>query len=215
VNDYTLPIVALTRGNKVATRLRQHFGELSIESAWRPFFAVSTNLSTCTPHVHKTGPVWRALRASSALPGILPPMIENGDVLVDGAIMNNFPIDIMRNLRRGPVVGVDMQADDRFSSDIGEFEAMSLYRMIRKRADMPVNVFSVISRTATASSLIHSQQSRVLADLLIEPEVRHIGLLNWRSLADTAESAYQSTRQLIDEQQISYASLMEAAAPPG
>lgn len=213
VNDYTIPIISLTRGNKVATRLRHHFGEMAIESAWRPFFAVSTNLSTCQPHVHTTGPVWRALRATSALPGILPPMIENEDVLVDGAIMNNFPIDVMRNFRRGPVIGVDMQSDARFASGVGEFETMSTLRLIRGRSQHPVNVFSVISRTATASGLIHSQYCRTLADIVFDPEVRHVGLLHWHSLVETAETAYISTKAQIEANEITYASLMAASAP--
>ncbi len=214
VNDYTIPIISLTRGNKVATRLRHHFGELAIESAWRPFFAVSTNLSTCKPHIHDSGLVWRALRATSALPGILPPMVENGDVLVDGAIMNNFPVDIMRNLRRGPVVGVDMQPDARFASDVGEFEMMSTLRLIRDRSNHPVNVFSVISRTATASSLTHGKYCRTLADVVIDPEVRHVGLLHWRSLVQTAESAYLSTKLQIETEGLSYAGLLERADSP-
>jgi NTE family protein len=215
VDDYTLPLIALTRGQKVATRLRHHFGDLTIESAWRPFFAVSTNLSTCRPHVHDRGPVWRALRATSALPGILPPMVESGEVLVDGAIMNNFPVDVMRNLRRGPVIGVAMPSDDEFASRVGEFEAMSAFRRFRERSSHPVNVFSVISRTATASSLTHGRVCRGLADLLIDPDVREVGLLSWRELEKTAEAAYAFTRAEIEARGISYAALLESAAPPG
>ena len=215
VNDYTLPIIALTRGNKVALRLRHHFGDLAIESAWRPFFAVSTNLSTCAPYVHDRGPVWRALRATSALPGILPPMVEDGQVLVDGAIMNNFPVDVMRDRRRGPVIGVAMPSDDQFASDVGEFEAMSTYRRFVDRSSHPVNVFSVISRTATASSLTHGLHCRSLADWIVDPEVREVGLLNWRSLQATADAAYAYTRARIESEGISYSSLLETAAPPG
>lgn len=213
VNDYTLPIIALTRGNKVATRLRHHFGEMAIESTWRPFFAVSTNLSTCKPFVHDRGPVWRALRATSALPGILPPMVENGDVLVDGAIMNNFPVNVMRDRRRGPVIGVDMPSDDRFASEVSDFETMSTYRRFRDRGQHKVNVFSVISRTATASSLTQGQVCRTLADLVIDPEVREVGLLNWKSLTQTADAAYLFTKAQIEASEISYASLLEASAP--
>jgi NTE family protein len=215
VNDYTVPIIALTRGQKVATRLRHHFGDLTIESAWRPFFAVSTNLSTCQPHIHRSGPFWRALRATSALPGVLPPMVEGGEVLVDGAIMNNFPVDVMRDQRRGCVIGVDMQADERFASPVGEFEAMNALRRLRGRSEHPVNVFSVISRTATASSLTHGLHCRTLADLVIDPEVRGVGLLDWRSLVDTADAAYHFTKAQIEAQGVTYASLLAAAAPPG
>ena len=215
VNDYTVPIVALTRGNKVATRLRQHFGSLAIESTWRPFFAVSTNLSTCAAHVHRHGLVWRALRASSALPGMLPPMVEGGEILVDGAIMNNFPVDIMQDMRRGPVIGVDMPADNAFTSAVGDFEAMSAYRRLRSRGLHPVNMFAVMSRTATASSLTHAARCRARADLVFDPEVRDVGLLHWHSLAATAEAAYRTTMAQIEAQRVSYASLLTSAAPPG
>ena len=142
-------------------------------------------------------------------------MVEGGNVLVDGAIMNNFPVDVMRDLRRGTVVGVDMPADERFASEIGEFEAMSTYRLFRGRSLHPVNVFSVISRTATASSLVHGQHCRTLADLLIDPEVREVGLLHWRSLVRTADAAYAFTQAKIAAEGISYASLLAASAPPG
>jgi NTE family protein len=215
VNDYTVPIIALTRGNKVATRLRQHFGQMTIESTWRPFFAVSTNLTTCQAHVHDHGPVWRALRATSALPGILPPMIENGEVLVDGAVMNNFPVDIMQDLQRGPVIGVDMPSDNEFTSLIKDFEAMNVYHRLRHRRRHPVNVFSVISRTATASSLPHTLRARKLADYIIDPEVREVGLLHWHAMKTTADAAYAYTMARLEADNVSYASLLQASAPPG
>jgi NTE family protein len=215
VNDYTLPIIALVRGQKVAKRLRHHFGELTMESTWRPFFAVSTNLTTCLAHVHDSGPIWRALRATSALPGILPPMIENGEILVDGAVMNNFPVDIMQFRRRGPVIGVDMPTDHGFVSTIGDFEELSAYHRFQGRRTHPVNVFSVISRTATASSLNHTLRARELADLVIAPDVRHVGLLHWHALRSTADAAYASTMAQLEAGEISYASLLRDAAPPG
>ena len=78
-----------------------------------------------------------------------------------------------------------------------------------------MNVFSVISRTATASSLTHGQYCRSLADLVIDPEVRHVGLLHWRSLVQTAEGAYQSTRAQIEAEGLTYARLLERSETPG
>ncbi|MGM9451259.1 patatin-like phospholipase family protein, partial [Klebsiella sp. K47] len=49
-----------------------------------------------------------ALRASISIPGVMPPVVMNGQVLVDGAVLRNFPSDLMRRLNSGPVVGVDV-----------------------------------------------------------------------------------------------------------
>src|SRR5690606_28931313 len=80
VRDYTLPLVSIVRGRLVARRLQSAFGEIDIEHMWRPFFCVSSDLTLGRPRVHRAGRLWRALRASSALPGILPPVIADGHV---------------------------------------------------------------------------------------------------------------------------------------
>jgi len=77
LSDYTLPLVAIVRGRKVSRLLREHFGEALIEECWRPFFCTSLNLTAGSAKVHRAGPLWRALRASIAIPGVLPPVIEN------------------------------------------------------------------------------------------------------------------------------------------
>src|SRR6185437_11784538 len=102
LDDYAVPLVALTRGRKVTERLREHFGEARIEDLWRPYFSVAANLTTGGTTVQRSGVLWRAVRASIAIPGLLPPLVEGGEVLVDGAVMNNLPSDIMSAMRRGP-----------------------------------------------------------------------------------------------------------------
>ena len=86
LNDYTLPLVALTRGGKVDARLARHFGDVRIEDLWTPFFCVSSNLTTGTASYHRSGRLSTALRASVAIPGLLPPVLSEEGVLADGAI---------------------------------------------------------------------------------------------------------------------------------
>jgi NTE family protein len=66
LNDYALPLVALTRGRKVTKLLRDHFGDHRIEDLWFPCFTVSSNLTTGTAELQRRGPLWRALRAKAA-----------------------------------------------------------------------------------------------------------------------------------------------------
>lgn len=72
LGDYTLPFHALTRGAKVDAELAARFGDARAEDLWRQFFCVSSNLTTGTATVHWAGPLDRAIRASIAIPGLLP-----------------------------------------------------------------------------------------------------------------------------------------------
>src|SRR5206468_2385495 len=83
--DIAFPILAMTRGNKVSERLFEHFGGAEIADLWLPYFCLSANLTTGAYHMHKRGLVWKALRASVALPGVMPPATDGDNVLVDGA----------------------------------------------------------------------------------------------------------------------------------
>jgi NTE family protein len=113
LGDYVLPVVGLVRGRRVEDRLREHFGEALIEDLGIPFFAISTDLVAGDVRVHRGGSLRKALRASISLPGILPPVIDGDQgLLVDGAVLKNFPVDILRDLHRGPIIGVDVARRD-------------------------------------------------------------------------------------------------------
>jgi lysophospholipid hydrolase len=74
-------------------------GPQEIEDLWLPFFCVSTNLSANDVEVHQVGSLWKYVRASMSIVGMLPPVINtNGDMLVDGGYLNNIPVDIMHSL---------------------------------------------------------------------------------------------------------------------
>ena len=71
---------------------------------------MSTNLTRGEVMVHRTGPAWFGLRASFSIPGVFPPMrTAEGDLLVDGGVLDNMPVGIMRRLFNGvTVVAVDV-----------------------------------------------------------------------------------------------------------
>jgi NTE family protein len=95
-SDYTFPLVSLVSGRKVGRLLRREFGAACIEDSRLPFFCVSTNLTRGQAAVHRQGELWLWLRASVAIPGVLPPVIADNQVYVDGATINNLPVDVMR-----------------------------------------------------------------------------------------------------------------------
>ena len=113
--DYTLPLVALHGGAKGNGLMRGMFGDARIEDLWRDFFCVSTNLSTAELRVAHDGPMWRWVRASCSAPGMAPPVVEDGHLLVDGGILDNLPV---RTMRMTTGVGVTIASDAGAAIDI-------------------------------------------------------------------------------------------------
>ena len=59
--------------------------------------------------VHKRGPLWKYVRASMTLVNFLPPIYDNGELLVDGGYVNNLPADVMSSLGVNTIIGVDVE----------------------------------------------------------------------------------------------------------
>ncbi len=104
--DATLPVVALSSGKRINGRIQDAFGDddLRLEDLWIPTLIVSANLTTAAAHEHLTGPAWRAVRASVAIPGVFPPMSEPAGLLVDGGLVDNLPVARLRAHHQGVTV---------------------------------------------------------------------------------------------------------------
>lgn len=48
--------------------------------------------------MHVEGALWKLVRASMTIVGLVPPVFENGELLIDGGYLNNMPVDVMRGL---------------------------------------------------------------------------------------------------------------------
>ncbi|HEX6840777.1 MAG TPA: patatin-like phospholipase family protein [Stellaceae bacterium] len=194
LDDYALPLVALTRGRKVTQRLREHFGDARVEDLWRPYFAVATNLTTGAISVQRSGVLWRALRASIAIPGLLPPLVEGREVLVDGAVMNNLPSDIMSAMRRGPVIGVDVTRYQSLTAKEGNGHWSLRHLVAGADYDGP-GIVSLLLRAGTMGGDAQTMLSRAHADVLLEPPLQHVSIRDWRDFDRTIEAGYRYTME--------------------
>ncbi len=192
LGDYVLPVVSLSAGKRVADRLEEHFGNALIEDLRTPFFAVSTNLMSGKSHVHRSGRLRDALRATIALPGILPPIVTGPDsLLVDGAVLNNFPVDVMREAHRGSIIGVDVS--QRSGLDINDYinppKFLSWVALRGLQAAPPIA--SLLIRAATIT--VDPWRGREATDLLITPEMPDIDLRDWKKYDDAIAAGYEAT----------------------
>jgi NTE family protein len=199
LDDMALPLLAMTHGVKVSERLARHFGETQIADLWLPFFCCSSNLTTGAYQLHRRGLLRQALRASISLPGLLPPATDGPNVLVDGAVMKNFPADIMRAAMLGPIVGVDVTtARSITAQDVAR--PSSVWRWIRSgqwRNGPPI--VSLLMRTATVSTGRDLAAAREATDVLIQPDVARIEIRDWRAYDEAVEAGYRAAEAALDQ----------------
>ncbi len=181
VNDYTFPLVALTRGRKVSRLMAQEFGEVLIEDLPLPYFCVTANLATGRIVEHRSGRLWEALRAAVAIPGVMPPIFRRDDILVDGATISNFPVDLMQNHSPGLVIGCDVGADRVHTG---------------KRR---LNIFQILVYSGLVNSAASAAAQRALADVLLKPPLVNVDLLNWQAFDRAIEAGYTYARHVLDE----------------
>ena len=191
VDDIAFPMLAMTHGHKVRDRLAEHFGDVEIGDLDLPFFCVSADLTEGAPYVHDKGLVRDALRASVALPGLLPPVIMNGKVLVDGAVARNFPADVMRERRPGVVVGIDVTRAKGLTVD--EVRRPKFWPWLFSggwRKGPPI--VSVLMRSATIMTSRDIEAARMASDLYIAPEVDEIEIRDWRAFEPAIQAGYEA-----------------------
>jgi NTE family protein len=158
--------------------LKAEYRDVMIEDLWRPFFAVSTNLSSNSLTLHRRGPVWEAVRASGSIPGLLPPFFTRaGEMLVDGGLMDNVPLAPMKALKSGPnvVVALAVDAPTTYPIDYqaipgrGQLLLSLLNPFTRRRLPAVPGILQVIM----LSMLAHRRADIDLGeqDVLVRPEI--------------------------------------------
>ncbi|HYR67410.1 MAG TPA: patatin-like phospholipase family protein [Reyranella sp.] len=205
LSDYTLPLISMFAGRRVTRLLRLAFGEKEIEDLVLPFFCVTANLTTSNADIHTVGRLWRWLRASVAIPGVIPPFNEAGEVHVDGSVIDNFPVRTMRRLGRGLTVGVDIDTGGALAAGAGVMEPWSAWqffrRLIWKRNEtLPIpSIVRILLRSALVASAARAAEDRAAADLLIVPPMTQIDLLDWTSFDAAIEVGYRTTMEVLDK----------------
>jgi len=193
LSDYTLPLNGLVRGNKVEAMLDENFGDMEINDLWLPFFCVSTNLTNATSHVHNTGKISTALRASISLPGILPPVITDEGVLVDGGVINNLPAEEMSHVCYGPIIAVDVSRDLAVTPQ--SWRKMTAQPFWRRALSPPV--ISLLVRAGTVSGVSEYKQQTKMAHVNLNPALGMTDILDWKAFDETVQLGYEYTIEQI------------------
>lgn len=196
--DYTVPVVSLVKGERITASISDTFGDADIADLWLPFVCVSTNLTRSTLEVHRSGPVARALRASVAIPGVIPPVPLGDDLLVDGGVLDNLPVDALRtSFDPGTVIAVDVApsvgplAGHDFGLSVSGWQA--LRSRMTKGARYPGTVALILRSMITASLRERDRQvAGGAVDLYLDLDLRGVGMLDFESVEPVARRGYEA-----------------------
>lgn len=212
LRDYTFPFVSMIRGRQYSNALREAFGEQFIEELPVPFFAMAADLTDRKALAIDRGRLWKATRASSSLPGIAPPLLHSGHLLVDGGIMNNVPADVMKERGAGRVLAVHVGENDVTVNDAvlaalqrSPGEAPPVLRMLwnrmlpRSRRTYFPGLAQILLRSAMLGGESHDQVARASATVWTTLPVHEFSLLNWKAAPDLIEIGYRHAMDNMDE----------------
>lgn len=193
------------RSRKLRKFLRELYGEQRIEELWVPFFAVATNLTTARRRVFSQRRIRDAVRASISIPGGFVPVVERGHVLVDGGVIDNFPVEQMQHeAQTRSIIAVNVappRVRRRYDDLHGE---VSGWRLLLNRLNpfsrnlrFP-SVIATLLRALEISSVrtVPAQQDR--AFLLVEPDVKSIAILDFRRFKTATDLGYESARERLN-----------------
>ena len=194
----TLPIYSLLDPTVFDSELRTRYGTRDIADQPINFFGVSTNLSTNGLHIHRRGALWECVRASGSLPTILPPFIDkDGNILVDGGVLDNVPVKVMHGLKSGPNIVVSLgdpheiwRTDVAYDDIRGRWSLLRDVIMRRKREIEFPSIVEIMSRSMVVASRMASKEMLGDQDILVNPPIiANMQILDWHLGRELAEMA--------------------------
>ncbi|MGK2898766.1 MAG: patatin-like phospholipase family protein [Burkholderiaceae bacterium] len=208
--DFNLiPMVSLIKGLRlrriVGQALQAQTGfEARVEDLWKSYYCVATNYSQAREQVVRRGPLLDALLASSAIPGALPPLISEGDLLCDGGTFNNFPVDVMRGMRGvGRVIGVDLSFRNPLPIPHGEVPGTwallrDRLRLRHRRHYKLPTLPAYLMNVTVLYSMSRQRAARKLTDVYMNPPLRRVGMLQWERFDQIVAQGYAHACEVLD-----------------
>ena len=152
-----------------------------------PFLCIGTNIETGEEVLLNKGNLVQAMMASSAFPSLFTPVEIDGNLLVDGGVVNNYPIKEVRNLGADIIIGVDVQDD------------------LLKRKSLK-NATRILVQITNLQSIDKMKSKIKDTDVYIKPDIRDFGVISFdkgeeiiRKGEEAAFAVYEKIKSLVNE----------------
>jgi NTE family protein len=171
--------MGVVKGERLEEFVRSKVPVESIEDLKLPFAAVATDLNRGTPVVLDRGPVAKAVRASSSIPGVFPPLAWEDRVLVDGGLVENIPVSTAREKGADIVIAVDI------SRNVTNFEIS--------------NVVDVVLQSVNIMFSENTADTKRGADVLITPSVEDVSMFDFTRKKQCMQAGIEAAQKALPE----------------
>lgn len=161
--DVSVSREGFVKGDKLLDAMRLLTKDLTFEELKIPLSVVATDIETGELVVFREGNVAQAVRASVSIPGVFKPYRHRGRLLVDGAVKNRLPIHIVKEMGAEQILAVDVKR--------------GLNMKLSSAMDVMLQSLEILEEEVFRNNCMG-------ADLLIQPEVGHIGVLQFDSAVE-------------------------------
>ena len=205
--DLTFPFLAFKTGRKFSEAVRRLCGEVQIEDLWIPYFCISANLNRSELKIHTQGPLAKAVLAATRAPGIFPPIVYEGELHIDGGVINNVPVDLMKRFsNEGITVGVDVSPPHELNPIHDYGDEVSGWKAFWRRCNPFSNrhvytpsILLVMIRTLEYTGISYKNLRVKFADIYMYPDMLKFKRTDFHLVPQIAQAGYDCAREKILE----------------
>ncbi|CUS10033.1 unnamed protein product [Tuber aestivum] len=205
VLDLTYPSVSYTTGHEFNRGIFKTFGNSQIEDFWLEFYCNTTSISKSRMEIHTSGYAWRYIRASMSLAGLLPPLCDEGEMLLDGGYVDNLTVAHMKSLGADVIFAVDVGSiDDNIPQEFGD--SLSGFWAFLNRWNPfsphpnPPTLAEIQARLAYVSSVDALERAKLIPGCIyMRPPIDPYGTLDFAKFNEIYNVGYEYGKRFLEE----------------
>lgn len=201
--DVTYPSASYTTGHEFNRGIFKTFGDSQIEDFWLEYYCNSTNITKSRSEIHTSGYVWRYVRASMSLAGLIPPMCDEGHMLLDGGYTDNLTVAHMKALGADQIFAVDVGAlDDDTPQAYGDslsgvWASLNRWNPFSSYPNPPT-LSEIQARLAYVSSVDNLERAKMIPGCrYMRPPVESYGTLDFGKFDEIYQVGYQYGKKFL------------------
>ena len=136
-----------------------------------PFACVATDLVSNSEHIFRSGPLDLALRSTMSLPGIFTPVKSNGQIFVDGGLLNNIPVAVAKEMGAEFVLGIHLATAPL-------------------KPDADLSSFAVLDQAISTVIAVNERRAMEQADMIVTVDLQKYSTLDFNAAEEIIKAGY-------------------------